>query len=310
VLNHSQNVLENLFPQAGWDKLNEFPDMYPYFADIYGLRRGYDLISPNDPLQQIAVLMHIMENLCAALRYVEFGTATGPEGSPVSVNDLLGQTINNWQRYIDASFTKEYLPRLNDYCRILEQASDGKLSQFARRTLNELRWTKRLYFLPYYKFESFGPPPFQKQDVMPIYAEIRNLRKYLTMVAAGIEQGNHLGGAQAKAHCDGIENPWEKYNFEVPNPVSRRMDALLNPNKRNNAALVFFSLSVATVLDNVVNNENSWAYSERSADIFRSVNGDGVKPMFGVEKRLNADQIFKDEIRKKEQERQKARGQA
>jgi len=109
-----------------------------------------------------------------------------------------------------------------------------------------------------------------------------------------------MGGAEAKAICDGIENPWNKYSFEIPNPVSRRMDALLSPDKRNNTALVFFALSVITVLDNLLNNENSWAYGEKVGPVFRSVDNKGVTPVFGVDNKLDADRIFKEEMKKKE----------
>ena len=303
ALRHSLGALETLFPQAGWDRLPEYPDLYPYFVNIYGLRRGYELIAPTDPTQQVAVLMHILENLCVALRYVTFGSVTGPDGKLAHVHECIGSIIVNWRQYIDDSFTKKYLPRLSEYCRLLENSAESRTSPYARRTHNELRWTKRLYFLPYYKFESLGPPPFQKQDVVAIYAEIRTFRKYLTLVAAGIEQGSRTGAAETKAKCEGIENPWQTYNFEIPNPVSKRMDALFSPAKRNNAALIFFALSVATVLDNMVNNENSWAYTDRPGALFRSVNGEGTVPQFGIDKKLDADQIFKDTLKKREAER-------
>jgi hypothetical protein len=215
ALERGLQTLETLFPQAGWDRLPEYPDLYPYFVNIYGMRRGYELISPADPLQQIAPLMHILDDLCVGLRYVTFGTVMSSDGRFVNVNDLIGSTLTNWRRYIDDSFTKEYLPRLSEYCRLLEHSSESRTTSFAKRTLNELLWTKRLYFLPYYKFESLGPPPFQKQDVIPVYSEIRNLRKYLTVVASGIEQGNKRGGAEAKATCEGIENPWTQSGFKT-----------------------------------------------------------------------------------------------
>ena len=305
ALSHSLGVMETLFPEAGWDRLSDYPDFYPYFVNLYGLRRGYELIAPTDPLQQVVPLMHILDDLCVGLRYVTFGSVTGPDGRLTKVEDQIGKIITGWRRYIDDSFNKEYLPRLLEYCRILEHSAESRTSSFAKRTLNELRWSKRLYFLPYYKFESLGPPPFPSQDAITIYGEVRTLRKYLTLVAAGIEQGNRKGGAEAKAPCPGIENPWDPYNFEIPNPVSKRMDALLSPAKKNNAVLVFFALSAATVLDNLINNENSWAYSERPGAIFRSVNGDGTVPQFGVDQKLDADQIFKDAQKRKEEERKK-----
>jgi hypothetical protein len=243
--------------------------------------------------------MHIMENICVALRNVSFGLVTGPDGTSVGVNDAIGNIIINWRQYIEDSFAKEYLPRLSDYCSMLEHSADGKNSVYGKRTMNELRWTKRLYFLPYYKFASLGPPPFKNHETTTIYGQIRNMRKCLTLVAAGIEQGNRRGGVQAKAPCSGIENPWATYHFEVPNPVSKRLDALLSPDKRNNAVLIFFALSTATLLDTLLNNEDSWAYDDSSVVLFRSVNNDGITPMFGVDEKIDAEQLFKNSLKKK-----------
>jgi hypothetical protein len=300
VLDHSLNVMESLFPKAGWDKLPEYPDLYPYFSGLYELKRGFDLIAPTDPLLQIAVLMYIMEDLCAALHFISFGLVIGPDGTHVHVNEAIGSTITNWQQIIDESLIKEYLPRLSEYCHMLEHSTDSRSSVYAKRTMNELRWTKRLYFMPYYKFDSLGPPPFQNSDRSVIYTQVRTLRKYLTLVAAGIKQGSNRGGAEAKAPCNGIDNPWAQYNFEIPNPVSRRMNALLSPPKRNNAAVIFFALSVATILDYLINNESSWAYTDSSGALFRSLNSDGVTPMFGVTEKIDADKIFRDSLKRKE----------
>ncbi|MDR2478811.1 MAG: hypothetical protein LBD48_05800 [Treponema sp.] len=304
ALDHGLGALETLFPRAGWERLSEYPDLYPYFAETYGMRRGYELIPPNDPLQQVAVLMHILEDLCVALRYVAFGTIGGSDGNPARVEDYLGGIINSWRGYIDDGFVKEYLPRLTEYCRILENSAESRTSAYAKRVINDIHWTRRLYFLPYYKFESLGPPPFQRQEATPVYSEARTLRKYLAVVAMGIEQGNRQGGAEAKTPCEGIDNPWDQYNFEVPNPVSKRLDALLAPGKRNNAAVIFFALSAATALDNVVNSESSWAYTSPPGTLFRSAGGAGVTPMFGVDNKLDADQIFKDTLKQREAESQ------
>jgi hypothetical protein len=295
-------ALEVLFPKAGWDRLTDFPDLYPYFADTYNLRRGFELIAPTDPLQQISILMHILEDIFFAMRYVKFGTITAQDGTRTNIEEYLGDIINYWRSYIDNGFIKEYLPRLVEYCRVLENSSESRTSPFVRKTANELHWVKRLYFLPYYKFESIGPPPFQKQDITPIYTEIRVLRKYLTSIAIGIEMGVRKGGAEAKAACDGIGNPWDNYNFEVPNAISRRLEALLAPGKKNNASLIFFSLSVTTVLDYIINNEESWTYRGRPGPLFRSIKGEGITPMFGVDNKLDADKIFKDSLKKKEQQ--------
>jgi len=298
AMEQARTMLGVLYPKAGWEKLDEYPDLYPYFANVYSLRHGYELIAPTDPIQQISILLHIMEDLFIGLRYVNFGMVTGADGKPVKVSEELVDTLNNWRRYIEDSFSRDYLPRLAEYCRMLENSEEARSSPYARRNLNELHWIKRLYFLPYYKFESIGPPPFPKQDIIPIYAEVRKLRKYLTAVAMGIEQGTRAGGPAAKAPCNGINNPWEGYNFQVPNPVSKRLDLMLPPEKRMNATLIFFSLSAVTVLDYIINNENSWAYGNRPGPLFRSVKNEGIVPLFGVDEKLDADKIFKESLKK------------
>ena len=75
-------TLETLFPRAGWDRIASFPDLYPYFFDVFELKNGHVLISPTDPLQQIAILMRIIEELFFGLRYVSFGTIKGHDGEP------------------------------------------------------------------------------------------------------------------------------------------------------------------------------------------------------------------------------------
>jgi len=292
------SALETLFPKAGWDKLEEFPDLYPYFANIYNMKHGYELIPRTDALQQVAVLLHILDDLFIGLRYVNFGIITGSDGKFLRVSDEILEPLNNWRTYIQDSLSKDYLPRLMEYCRLLENSGDSRMSPYAKKTINELHWIKRLYFLPYYKFESMGPPSLSKKDVVSIYSEVRKLRKYLTIVAKGIEMGMRSGGAAAKAPCEGINNPWEAYNFQVPNPVSKRLDLLLPHEKRINATIIFFSLSTVTVLDHIVNNEISWAYANRPGPLFRSVKDEGITPIFGVDNKLDADQIFKDVLKK------------
>jgi len=298
AIERGKNALETLFPKAGWDKLDEFPDLYPYFSGMYSLKGGYELIAPTDPVQQVAILMFILDDLFIGLRYINFGTATGSDGNPINVTDEINEVLNNWRRYIEDSFSRDYLPRLTEYCRMLENSEDARMSPYAKKNMNELHWIKRLYFLPYYKFESLGPPPFTKQDIISIYSTIRKIRKILTVVAMGIEQGIRAGGAAAKAPCGGIYNPWENYNFQIPNPVSRRLDALLAPERRINATIILFSLSIVTILDYLINDEHSWAYANRPGPLFRSVKNEGIVPVFGIDDKVDADKIFKESLRK------------
>jgi hypothetical protein len=278
----------------------EYPDLFPYFAKLFSLEKNYVLISPRDPLQQVMILTRILEELLVGLRYVRFSTVIDSGGAADDIEAAMADILTNWHFYIDEAFGKEYLPRLAEYCRILDNPAESRTSSYAKRLLNELHWTKRLYFLPYYRFESSAPPPFQKKDITALYPEIRRLRKYLSIVAAGIEQGLKLGGGtphSVGAHCAGIENPWDAYVFQVPNPVSTRLGTLLDK-KKTNASLLFYTLAVTVVLDNLVNNDGSWAYCGGcSGALFRSVNGDGNTPAFGVDEKIDADAIFKQSLK-------------
>lgn len=299
ALEQGRIVLETLFPKAGWDKLDEHPDLYPYFANMYNMKQGFELLSPSDPLQQISVMMHILNDFFIGMRYVNFGTIISADGKLTKLNEEMPDIVNNWSLYIENSFLKEYLPRLTEYCRMLENSEEARMSAYAKKIQNELHWIKRLYFLPYYKFESAGPPPFTKQEIIPIYTQIRKIRKYLTSIAIGIEQGMHAGGAAVKAPCDGIINPWQKYNFQIPNPVSRRLNSMFPQERKINATLILFSLSVVTVMDSLINNENSWFYTNRSGVFFRSFKDEGIIPIFGIDERVDADKLFRESLKKK-----------
>ncbi|MCL2832846.1 MAG: hypothetical protein FWD78_06730 [Treponema sp.] len=298
-------TLEALFPNAGWDRMSTYPDLYPYFVDVFDLRKGLVNIAPTDPLQQIYIHMRIIEELFYGLRFVSFGAVRGPDGNPEEISDKLTEIINNWHYYTEMSFEKEYLPRLSEYIRLLEGSPEEWNSPYTKKVVSDLHWTKRLYYLPFYKFESMSPPPFQKKDIVQIYPEVKRLRRYLAAVGAGIEMGNRSGGAEKFARCEGINNPWEPYNFQVPNPLSERLNALLAPKNRTNASLVFFTLAAITVLDYLVNNEESWAYENRPGPLFRSVDGEGIVPLTGIDTRIDAEALFKASLKK----RQSASGQ-
>jgi hypothetical protein len=294
-------TLEMLFPKAGWEKISSFPDFYPYFSDIFNLKRNYDIIAPTDPLQQVMVLTRILEELFFGLRFVKFGVVHGSDNNPENINEAVGTILNNWSSFIEVSFDSEYLPRLAEYCRILDSSVESKNSGYAKRLLNELHWIKRFYFLPYYKFDSLFPPPPKKDGINALYSEVRRLRKYLTAVAAGIEQGNKQGGAEKKVFCDSIDNPWVPYVFQVANPVSTRLDALLkNPKQRTNASLVFFALAVTTVLDHLINDENSWAYENAAGPLFRSADGEGITPLYRIDDKVDTNALFKESLKQRE----------
>jgi hypothetical protein len=292
--------LESLFPEAGWDKLADYPDLFPYFRTILDLRKGYELLAPGDPMLQFTVLARILEELLIGLRsasFAELNTQVDNE-----FEKQLSALINNWHDYIDGTFVKEYLARLSEYCNLLSEAAEARTSSFARRIIDEMHYAKRCYFLPHFHYttqNSTTAGAFQKKGLPAVSREVKVLRKCLTIVAAEIEKAMKAGGAEANAPCEGITNPWKPYNFQVASPISRRLDLLLPQKKRTNASLVFFTLAAATVLDYFLNNPNSWAYNPASELVFRSIDGKGVIPQFGVDEKIDADAIFKQKMKER-----------
>ncbi|MCA1949765.1 MAG: hypothetical protein LDL24_04290 [Treponema sp.] len=293
-------TLERLFPGLPWQRLSTYPDLYPYFSKLFDLKKEYELVAPTDPIQQVVILMHILEELFYGLRYVSFSAihVTDQEAEPVDT--IINRIIGNWPRYIEQVFEKEYLHRLNEYCQILESSTESRTAAYPKRILLDLNWIKRLFFLPYFKFESFSAPTIHKLDIPPFYSEVHTLKRFLTTIAASIDKAQKAGGAEQNASCDGIDNPWDQYLFQVPTPLSTRIDALLggkNSKQRTNAALVYFTLAVTTVLDYIINNEYSWAYTNDAGILFRSVNGEGVTPLYGTQTDIDPDALFRESLK-------------
>lgn len=58
----SLDILEKLFPEAGFTSLAENPDMYPYFQPLYSFPEGFNLLSPQNPLHVTIILLRIIED--------------------------------------------------------------------------------------------------------------------------------------------------------------------------------------------------------------------------------------------------------
>ncbi|MDR1466717.1 MAG: hypothetical protein LBI40_03765 [Treponema sp.] len=292
--------LENIFPKAGWEQLESYYDIYPYFAKVLDMKKGYELIAPTDPMLSFCVFVRILEELFFGLRAVKFTQILNADGSLEKAEEQVITIVNKWHDYLTDTLVKEYLERLVEYCELLASSPEARTSSFATRLADEMNLAKRMYFFPHYKHtvtSALAASALQKRVVTPIFREVRRLRKCLALFVNEIEKALSAGGAEAKVLCNGIENPWAPYVFQISNPVSKRLDVLLGPKNRNNASLVLITYAVATILDYFENNDESWAYKAPSSALFRSKDGMGAVPQFGVDTLLNADAIFKQTIK-------------
>jgi len=155
--------------------------------------------------------MHILEELFYGLRYVSFSEIQVSDQGTEPVDAIINRIITNWPQYIEQELEKEYLSRLNEYCQILESPAESRTAVYPKRILLDLNWIKRLFFLPYYKFESFSAPTIHKLDIPALYSEVHTLKRCLTAIAASIDKAKKAGGAGAHVSCNGINNPWDPY---------------------------------------------------------------------------------------------------
>ena len=92
----------------------------------------------------------------------------------------------------------------------------------------------------------------------------------------------------------GAPNILERYNFDIPNVVSKRVDVLLGGRKSKNGTnlnLLKYTLSVIFVLDWWINDENSPAY-EIDNEIPYRISLDDGSPVFSVPLRSDQNNLF------------------
>jgi hypothetical protein len=314
ALERGLSILEMLFPKAGWDNLQNFPDLYPYFVRTLDLTRNSEYIDPQSPLQQALILSQILEELFYGFRSIEFYNA-GPDDSSSLVS-----IINNWNTAFETGFDREYIPRIVEYSKFFDgsQYTDGRRA-YGAKLLNGINWVKKSYFMPYFKFESFTPPSFDTRNVDAIYPKVRIIRRELSRITKSLEaQKNDTlestfepSFAQDNASVElTVKNPLAPYQFAVSNPLSKRLNLLLPHSQRNNTSLIFFTFAIITVLDHLLNSPSSWAYSCNDAKIFRSSDDEGRHPCAWSGSPIDANALFMkslDDMKKKNLE-QKAAG--
>lgn len=289
------NLLNTLFPQAGFNHLETMPDMFPYFEPLYDFEDGYNVISPQNPMMITMVLIRISEDIFTGLRNVQFTTDSDEDGDD---KESLSTVLNEWSSYRETLFEKHYLDELLELVNKQYSQTDFKTSTFGKKLITSLLWRTRYDFLPYYEFEQLLlEKPMRDSQFRPFCLRTTFLRNTFAAISRSAD-----AAAKDKGTVHGIANPWAKYEFDIPNIVSKRMDVLLGA-KRNsketaatNANLIKYALCVVAVLDWWVNSKSSPAYSTDSSQIYRINERDGG-PAFSVPLRNDQNKLFADAVK-------------
>ncbi len=287
-------ILNQMFPQAGFDALDEHPDMYPYFQPLFKFPDGFNVISPENPIQVTMVLQHIIEECFQGCRNIKFASQDNAKQGSDSIQDILDE----WAAYREDSFERLYCEPLVDLTNSVYSQPDFESSHIGKKILNTLLWQTTYHFLPNFKFDKILlERPQDESKYRPLFHRTDFARKYLTLVINECDSK-----AKDKGKTNLVENPWEHYNFQIQNEVSKRLDVLLGAQNKTattsatNANLLKYTLCFIAVLDWWINNPGSPAYTTDPMHIYRISNDDG-KPVFSVPERSDQNSLFVEAIK-------------
>lgn len=288
-------LLDQLFPQAGFTQLENHPDMYPYFQPLYHFADGFNVLSPENPMQVTVVLIRIMEDFFVGCRNIDFK----PVSTAVSEEkDSISSVMDDWSAYRENVFEKLYCDPLNDLVNQIYSQDDYEDSQFGKKLITSLLWQTQWHFLPNFKFDQLIlERPQDESKYRPLFLRTDFARSYFTEAVSLCDKVASMRGDVSM-----ISNPWDHYKFDISNEISKRLDTLLGGNNTtattnaNNANLLKYTLCILSVLDWWINNPESPAYSTNPRRIYRISEEDG-KPKFSVPERNDQNKLFAAQIR-------------
>jgi len=290
-------MLEQLFPKAGFSALDAHPDMYPYFQPLFDFEDGFNMLHPENPLQVTVVLIKIIEEFLQGCRNIDFNIKADEKLSELP--DDFNLTLSEWASYHEDLFDKKYCDYFKNYVNSIYSQKDYARTQYGKETLNNFLWRAKYWFLPHYKFNApILQKPSNDSRYKPLYARTDYLRTVFTTLVQRIDQN-----AAGKKTVLGIMNPWDRYQFDLPNVISKRLDVLLGAKRPDdvtnatNANLIKYTLCMISVLDWWINNASSPAYTSNPENQYRVSAKDG-SPEFSVPVRTDQNALFAENIKK------------
>ncbi len=288
-------VLEQLFPDAGFSALDKHPDMFPYFQPIYKFDDGFNMLSPMNGIQVLVVLLQILEDFFHGCRNIKFNISD--DESLKSSNDDISTIFSEWSNYREDLFLKQYGEYLRQFVNTAYSQRDYPQTQFGKENLNNMYWRAKYYFFPSLKFSAPTlTKPQNDSKYKPLNIRVDYLKTILSTLVRRIDE-NQSG----KRPVLGVLNPWDRYSFDVPNPVSKRLDVLLGAKRPDettsatNANLLKYTLCIVSVLDWWVNNPGSPAYITDTSEIYR-IDKDGG-PGFSAPERSDQNKLFAEAVK-------------
>ena len=286
-------ILDRLFPGAGWLDISKLPDMYPFYQPLYNFPDGFNLLSPENPLQICIVLIKIIEDLFEGCRNISIAKTTSKnDTNPMYVPDSLLLIMNDWTAYRETVFDKLYVPYLKDFVNKRYTQKDFAYNQYGKRLITNMQWHTFYNYLPHMKFEQLLlEKPANESKMKPLSLRTSLLVKELRQITIAADTAQ-----QASETLLEIPDIFDPYKFDIPNVVSKRLDILLGAKRRQtlsratNVNLLKYTLAAATVLNWWIGSKDSPAYYNEKIPVCRA-ESDG-SPIFSVPCRTDQNSLF------------------
>ena len=265
-------VLERLFPRAGWNRLDEFPDLYPYLEPFLGFPRSFCLVNPEDPIHQVFVLISVLRELFYGFHAIRFGAL--PDFGSIGMR--IGELTEGWRILRDEFVSGSYLPGLHDYCREIERTPRFVDTEYGQRVTRDLMWQKKEYLLPHLSVRR-GNTPDVKVSIPRLPDLVREFSDLIQKISIDL-----VGSKQEEIRS--VLNPWDGIVFDIDSGFTLRLKSVMKRygEERNNANLLLYSFSLLTLLDSLINTETSFYYPFPIEPIHRTTGPDTLAPLYSV----------------------------
>jgi hypothetical protein len=297
-------LLDQLFPGAGWFELpnNKAIDFFPYFQPLFSFSDGFALLAPENPVQKIVVLNFILEDLFRGCRSIKFVVDTDADPRMQAKGDSLALVLDEWRVYQDLVFEKRYAADLKDLVEHLYTREGFIHSPLGKKMIFSLLWQTKFFYLPHFTFSALGKPQYEFA-YRPLCARVSFLQNIFSVLSERID-----AAAKTRTELAGIRNPWDNYIFDIPNEVSRRLDALSRVQKNSilttNANIVKSVATTLSVFDWWINDASSPAYiGSENMQIYRTAGSVGSMPVTPPKVRDDQTILFQQQLKKIEQAR-------
>ena len=274
--------LDQLFPQAGFARLASYPDLYPYFQPLFNLPRGVELIPPEDPLQQVIILIAVLQQLFYGFRAIRFRAFDDDRGNKVAVNERIEALTANWHLFLDEVIGKNYANSLDEVCRQLERNRDFLATDYGDKLETDLQWAKRHFLLPLLSIRAAkGMRTHFASNLPGLPDTVRDLKETIGLIIDDVES----------KRLQSIENPFDDFSFAIEDFLSKRIRLVLsrrvNPEqylgKRvSNLNLIVHAGLVLAVLEYLTTSPDSFYYAAETRSLYRTEVGRPGVPQYNV----------------------------